>query len=532
MARKTWRGQPLAEDLDRYFGALPAAAADGLGMSLDEARRFEAEHPREFRRIFGVARLGDVPVVGCDGVERAPRGGAWYIRRRPAGADRRRDVMELIEPRPTAESPRRTSLRVEPGDPDAARLAALVVRARRGGRRRRGSTWSVEDIEALPAREAIRAWAEVNLLPPADPEEESYGSRRRRGGYAAFLRAFVAAFPDIEIGDIHKDIRVEYARRRPERAAASRVGDLLLAKRAINDGLRVMGIKNYKVEFDIGRHPRREKSPWKPEWYDRLLRAADGYVFAADGTPVMDDDGRGGVAQRRLPEVRTRHWKAWRRAIRLLGWTGTRSGIPTGVTWTDPTGPWIDVETGIFYRKGVDDPQESPKRGDPVLLPEPLALEVMAWWEDDARHGIDHVFHQFDGRPYKGRRLNHEAFNAIVANAGIPERVWPHRLKSLTYEILSAANLPRTAIAEFLSTTPETLRRHYGPEVDMAAMERAARALGDGSDWREAHARLDDRRRRLAEARARLGAGRTAGGVQDGSASPGAGSSAGGASPH
>jgi hypothetical protein len=494
----------IGADEARGSRAPRTRAVDGLDhLTVPQAR---ALHPSEFERLFEVRRLEDVPVVGPGYLPRAPKEALWYLRLRLPGGDRKRTAVERVTKRPKEQNPGRTALTASGDDQDGvdrARLEALVKVAREEGRGRRGSTMSRIEVENMPAAEVIEAYVDEFLQPPPPGEPETEAHKKSRTTYACAIKAFKKAFAGYRIGDFTGNVQATYAERRPDRWPITRGNDLNFGKMALNHGLEVLGIDWYRVKFKVRKAPRTDKPKWDPKEYDRLKDASLGFVHRADGGPVMVGDGKRGRVRMRRKARSVADRGAWSRAIPFQAETGGRSGLLAATTWTDPTGPWIAFvgKDVIFFRKGWLGPQDSPKRGDPVIVPEPLATEMRGWRKKDIAAGIDHPFHRADGTPYS-RRLDRKTFQSIVEDAGISRKVTPHDLKSLCVEMADALGVSRHALSQHVSTTPETLEERYGPEADWAALKDVAQKLSDKSAWRKLNAELGALRAQIERARA------------------------------
>lgn len=512
--------EPMTSDA-RWTRALPSADPDGLDLSVEEARRMSRE---EFLSVFAVASLEDVPVVapgvpGC--LDRAPRGCRWYVRLRPAPRNpgpraRKRDSFELVVKRPKAEPKKEdVSEKRRPDDPpsggssyrhglraqdaNGARLEALVCLARKAGRRRRASTWAIERIQNLFCGAVLDEWLEKGLPGITRP--------KTRYLYGTFVRAFREVFANKQIGDVDASIVAEYHKKaRPDRSLTTRLHDLKLGRRALREGLDLLGVRSYRLHFKVPRVKRRAKTPWLPEEYDRLLLAAEGWVFNPDGSPLMVP-GPDGLTQARRPPEEVAFRDVWLRAFEFLPYTGSRGGRLPLTRWV-PEGcdPWIEVtESFIIYHRGgegaLQDKAET-KRSGPCIIPVENEPRVRAWFEADLGRGIPFVFHKPGGDPYLGERLPSGSFKSIVRDAAVVEARVPHHFKDLAVEWSDSAGVDRETLAVHLDTRPETLAEWYGEPRRMAKMIEASERLSQRS-WRDRGDRIAEIRRRLEEGRRR-----------------------------
>lgn len=82
---------------------------------------------------------------------------------------------------------------------DGARLEALIFLARKVRRCRRGSTWSVEEIENLRVTDLLDHYKREYL---AEPTNETPKQRHARKADIAYLSTVQRAFPELCVGDI------------------------------------------------------------------------------------------------------------------------------------------------------------------------------------------------------------------------------------------------------------------------------------------------------------------------------------------
>ena len=106
--------------------------------------------------------------------------------------------------------------------------------------------------------------------------------------------------------------------------------------------------------------------------------------------------------------------------------TGTRAMAMLRARWVkSATGPWVDVENGLFYRRGAEERQTN-KRQPPVRLPEKLLVHMRRWQRLDLANGITHVVHA-DGKPVDSIRT---AWEGMCEDAGLDHReVTRHTLR-------------------------------------------------------------------------------------------------------
>jgi integrase len=135
-------------------------------------------------------------------------------------------------------------------------------------------------------------------------------------------------------------------------------------------------------------------------------------------------------------------------------YTGTRAGAVCGATLGKVSGgtSWIDLEHGIFFRRGAGQ-RETKKRQPPAKLPVRLLAHLRRW------HGLgsSHVV-EWNVKPV-GARIE-KAFRRAAVSAGLHD-VTPHTLRHNAATWLVFNRVPLEKAAEFLGMTVETLDRVY-----------------------------------------------------------------------
>lgn len=147
------------------------------------------------------------------------------------------------------------------------------------------------------------------------------------------------------------------------------------------------------------------------------------------------------------------------RFILIAVWTGTRSEKIEQASYVETDDrPWMDVDGGIFYRGGVADKSPTNKRAEPVRIPDELILHLRRWRK--ANPHTDNVidYHGETGST-KGafRRLKNEVLPPARA-----KKCNRHTFKHTCASWLMGQRVPLDIIADYLSTTPEVIKKHYG----------------------------------------------------------------------
>jgi len=141
----------------------------------------------------------------------------------------------------------------------------------------------------------------------------------------------------------------------------------------------------------------------------------------------------------------------------LIGlYTGTRSAAICGAGFApEPGRGWIDLERGVFYRRGQG-VKETAKRQTPVRLPGRLLAHIRRWHE--LSPGKDAVI-EFNDRSIGSIR---KAFGKTVESAGLGPDVTPHVLRHTcaTWMMQNGADLWEAA--SYLGMTVQQLESTYG----------------------------------------------------------------------
>lgn len=163
----------------------------------------------------------------------------------------------------------------------------------------------------------------------------------------------------------------------------------------------------------------------------------------------------------------TRTRRAHLRRFLITGlYTGTRHMAMVRARWVPSTvEPYVDVERGLFFRRG-DDERQTAKRQPPVRLPRRLVAHLRRWRDIDMAHvdkdgqpaPITYVIHQ-GGKPLSGKIRT--AWEGMRDDAGFGADVVPHVLRHTSATWVMQGGMPLADAADFLGMTEEVLRAHY-----------------------------------------------------------------------
>jgi integrase len=198
----------------------------------------------------------------------------------------------------------------------------------------------------------------------------------------------------------------------------------------------------------------------------RMLLACLGWKWSTGkGRMVHETGGNKHAPTRVLKRSRRRHTA---RVLILGVYTGTRHMAMLEAKWEPtPDAPYIDVERGLFYRRGWN-ARETKKRTPTCRIPEELLRHLRRWRCLDIKEGTKHVVH-YHGEPLTGRVRT--SWEGILKDAAIEKDADVHVLRhtSATWLVqgMKASDLTWEDIAEYLGMTVEVLKEvyaHYHPD--------------------------------------------------------------------
>ncbi len=149
----------------------------------------------------------------------------------------------------------------------------------------------------------------------------------------------------------------------------------------------------------------------------------------------------------------------------LIGaYTGTRASAIGGAAFEPTPGHgWIDLKTGLYYRKDQNE-IETNKRQPTILVPRRLLMHLRRWKRLNPEQRFVVEWHS---RPVK--EVNN-GFGRIVRLAGLGVDVVPHTLRHTCATWLSQRGASMTDAAAFLGMSQalcEKVYRHHSPTLRM-----------------------------------------------------------------
>lgn len=159
------------------------------------------------------------------------------------------------------------------------------------------------------------------------------------------------------------------------------------------------------------------------------------------------------------------------RFILVALYTGTRKEAILNLSFMPSTvGGWIDVERGVLYRRGADEP-ETTKRRKPVRMTRRLLAHCKRWQRKGAPWLVE-----IDGQ--RVGDIKH-AFEGARDRAGLAD-VTPHVLKHTAITWAMEKGLTVEDAADYFDTSAETIRKvyyHHSPHYMDRALEILERKL-------------------------------------------------------
>jgi integrase len=184
-------------------------------------------------------------------------------------------------------------------------------------------------------------------------------------------------------------------------------------------------------------------------------------IIGADGKPVMNPTKR-------------RIGKHVARFILAELYTGSRPGVIVNAAVGPTIGRgYVDLDTGVFYRKPRE-ANETKKRAPDILLDPKLLGHIRRWNEACKRENgrpLRYVV-EWQGGPVK---KIHKAFRAACEAAGLGDDVKPHGLRhtAVTWALRNRAD--RQALGDYIGMSPATMHKvYYHADMEYAAKASSA----------------------------------------------------------
>jgi len=144
--------------------------------------------------------------------------------------------------------------------------------------------------------------------------------------------------------------------------------------------------------------------------------------------------------------------------------TGTRSERVWNASFEyEPDKPWIDLDSGIYYRKPGEKFVPSNKRAQPCQLPPRVLRVLRRVYREAKRKGVEGAQYlvRWNGRPADPRKGFYTLKHAILGKERA-KQINRHTLKHTCATFLLKNGLTVDEVADYLTTTPAVIRRVYG----------------------------------------------------------------------
>lgn len=160
------------------------------------------------------------------------------------------------------------------------------------------------------------------------------------------------------------------------------------------------------------------------------------------------------------PSTNARTNRMHMRRFILIGlYTGSRSGVIKRGHWVETlTAPWVDLDSGIIYRRGREETESQTKRKPLVMIPRRLMAHMERWRALDEARGLTNVIH-FNRAEVQSVR---SGFAGCVDGAGLPEEITPHWLRHTCATWLMERDVSPWEAAGYVGMSAATLEKHYG----------------------------------------------------------------------
>jgi integrase len=297
-------------------------------------------------------------------------------------------------------------------------LAAYI-----GGKYTEAATAGPRPTNQIPVADVLALYARDKMPKHARPENCRYS-----------LKKLGAFFAKHTLADINGVLCQEYIRQASTKTMAR--CDLEVLRAAINYHRR-QGLHDRIVSVVMPDRP-----PARQRW-----------LTVAEAAHLVHAAYRYRVVQQGNETIRwTRRHIARFTLIAL--YTGSRATTVMQASFVkEPGRPFIDLETGMFYRRPEGE-AETIKRRPTIKLPRPLLAHLRRWHRMGARYAVE-----WGGKPIQRITMT---FNQVVADAGLGRDVTPHILRHTAATWMLQNGTPLREAAGYLGMSQAVLERVYG----------------------------------------------------------------------
>ena len=171
---------------------------------------------------------------------------------------------------------------------------------------------------------------------------------------------------------------------------------------------------------------------------------------------------------------RSRRTQHAARLVLAGAYAGSRPRTTARTTWRERRdGPWVDLESGVWHRRGKDEPATVKSR-KPFRASDRLIAHLRRW--ERLRGGTYIVEHpRHPGEPVLDIG---KSIDAAARRAGIEKRITPHTIKHTAITLFIQGGGSAEDASEIFSTSLQTIQStywHHSPEHQRRAAEQAGR---------------------------------------------------------
>lgn len=303
----------------------------------------------------------------------------------------------------------------------------------------------LKDPTNIKVDEVLTLYSIERVVKHSDPDKTK--SRIR------FLKAF---WDGKMLSDVTGASCRAYARSRPEQAARRELEDL----RAAIIYHRREGLHDRIVSVVLP-----EKAPRR----ERFLTRDEAAHLIWTTWRHQSDHGNGACHYSR------RHIARFMIVARYMGSRASVIAAASIEPKRPQTGPWIDLETGMFYGAGIGE-RKTNKRKQKTPVPFELLGHLRRWRKNGQRFAV-----QRGKKPVQSVKKGHSEAVAAAGLEGVTQHTWRHTVA--TWLLSEDVNLKK--VADFLAVDSKTLERVYGhvipdrtAEVHAAFRAHRARIIG------------------------------------------------------
>ena len=174
-----------------------------------------------------------------------------------------------------------------------------------------------------------------------------------------------------------------------------------------------------------------------------------------------------------------------RRFLLLSIYTGTRAGVIPKLLWDEnPVQPWVDIASGMVYRRGKAEKDHKNKKRPVVKLPKRLLAHMRRWkrLDDDATAAAKArgelfartvIHHGGSSLTKRVRR----SFASCIADAGLNPDITPHWLRHTSATWLMERGVTIWDAAAYTGMSVKILESTYGhhrPDYQQSAASKIA----------------------------------------------------------